>query len=99
MVEESDADFKISAFDIVSLYPWANFNGPYPLGHPDIITPKNHTVLWTSPEDIRTDDGETVKGLLKVRITPPRGLYLPVIPYRSPEGISNFIFNFAFIRF
>ena len=36
---------KIHYFDFMSLYPWVNKNGKYPLGHPEIISQPGHTDL------------------------------------------------------
>lgn len=51
----------------------------YPIGVPEIIIPKNMDVIWTSPEDV------PYKGILKVRIIPPRDLLLPVVPIRCDD--------------
>lgn len=40
------------------------------MGHPEIITE-------------RFNDIENYFGLIKCKVLPPRGLYLPVLPYRS----------------
>ena len=65
-------------FDIISLYPWCNFTGPYPVGHPTIIQPEDTQVVWTHPDHI------PYHGLIKVRLIPPKGLYFPIIPLRIP---------------
>lgn len=48
---------------------------------PEIIIPKNVDVLWTSPEDI------PYKGIMKVRLIPPRKLLLPVVPIRCDDRL------------
>lgn len=63
----------------VSLYPWCNFTGPYPVKHPTIIRPETQKVEWTHPEDV------PYEGLIKCKIVPPKGLYLPVIPVKIPS--------------
>jgi hypothetical protein len=60
MIETADEQHEISMYDIVSLYPYCNFNGPYPLGHPTIERPEEANVLWTKPEDVN------YTGILKV---------------------------------
>ena len=56
-------------FDFTSLYPDRNKNEQYPLGHPIIIT-QNFS------------DISSYKGLIKLKILPPRGLYHPVLPFK-----------------
>jgi hypothetical protein len=56
-----------------------NINSRYPIGIPKIIVPEITTVNWASPEDI------PYRGLLKVRIIPPRNLLIPVIPIRCDQ--------------
>jgi hypothetical protein len=58
------------------LYPAVNYFASYPIGVPDVFIPKDVDVNWTKPEDI------VYIGLYKVRIIPPRNLYLPVVPMR-----------------
>ncbi|XP_052760046.1 uncharacterized protein LOC128202914 [Mya arenaria] len=61
---------NIKYIDFTSLYPWVNKYCHYPVGHPDIIT-----------SDFKNIDDYF--GTAKVKILPPRGLYHPVLPYRS----------------
>ena len=61
---------QIKYVDFTSLYPWVNKTCQYPVGHPEVIT-----------SDFR--DMDQYFGIAKVRILPPRGLYHPVLPYRS----------------
>ena len=63
----------------VSLYPWCNFTGPYPVKHPKIIRPEPMKVDWTHPDDVQYE------GLIKCKIIAPKGLYLPVLPFRIPD--------------
>lgn len=60
---------KIKYIDYTSLYPYIQKYGIYPIGHPEIIT-----------ENI--DYGTSYFGIIKCRILPPRGLYIPVLPLR-----------------
>jgi len=56
--------------DVTSLYPWANKEGEYPVGHPQVIV---------NPED---QDIHQYFGMAKVDILPPHELYHPVLPFR-----------------
>ncbi|XP_071153592.1 uncharacterized protein [Mytilus edulis] len=60
---------KIDYYDVTSLYPFINKTGKIPLGHPKIIT--------ENFEDINR-----YEGLIKCKIVPPRGLFLPVLPLK-----------------
>jgi hypothetical protein len=56
--------------DVCSSYPYVLKYKPFPIGHPQIIT----------------SDFEDVKqyfGLIRCRVFPPRGLYHPVLPYKT----------------
>ena len=61
---------KVKYVDFTSLYPWVNKYCRYPVGHPTVIT-----------KDF--GDIKDYFGIAKVKILPPRGLYHPVLPYRS----------------
>ena len=61
---------KPNLFSIDSLYPYVNKYSRYPVGHPEIIT--DHF-----------DDLGSYFGIAKVKVLSPRGLYHPVLPYRS----------------
>ena len=61
---------KIRYVDFTSLYPFINKYARYPKGHPTIIT-DNFAPL------------DTYFGIVKVKILTPKGLYHPVLPYRS----------------
>ncbi|XP_062611929.1 uncharacterized protein LOC134273736 [Saccostrea cucullata] len=56
--------------DVCSLYPYVLKHRPFPLGHPEIITDEF--------QDVRS-----YFGLIHCRVLPPRGLYHPVLPYRT----------------
>ena len=58
---------KIMYYDYTSLYPFVQKYGKYPLGHPTIITEN-------------FDQNFKYFGLIKCKILPPRGLYIPVLP-------------------
>ncbi|KAL3108814.1 hypothetical protein niasHT_014990 [Heterodera trifolii] len=80
---EPAEDEKISVFDIVSLYPWVNYDTDYPIGIPTIIHPKadEMNVNWTKPEHLQ------YRGLYRVRVIPPRGLRVPVLPMKIDERL------------
>ena len=61
---------KIHYVDFTSLYPYVNKYAKYPIGHPQVIL-----------KDFK--DMHHYFGMAKVCILPPRGLYHPVIPYKS----------------
>jgi hypothetical protein len=83
---EANDEIEIIYVDIISLYPFINFDFKYPIKVPEIIRPDDPIVDWTMPEQIQYD------GLYKVRIVPPKGLFLPVLPMRvnkeDPLGAS-----------
>ncbi|OOY33750.1 hypothetical protein BOV88_13605 [Solemya velum gill symbiont] len=70
LFKEASDDDVIDYYDVTSLYPWVNKTGKVPLGHPHIVT--------ENFEDI-----QNYEGLVKCRVLPPKGLYIPVLPYRS----------------
>jgi len=61
---------KTKYVDVTSLYPWANNEGEYPIGHPQVIV---------NPQD---QDIHHYFGTAKVDILPPHELYHPVLPFR-----------------
>ena len=63
---------EIRYVDFTSLYPWVNKYCKYPVGHPTILT----------GSDLSTDISQYF-GIAKVKVLPPKGLYHPVLPYRS----------------
>jgi len=70
---EAAEDERIRYLDVTSLYPFINLTGRYPTDHPQIIRDNIDPTL------------ESYYGLAKVKILPPRGLYIPVLPVRC-EG-------------
>ncbi|XP_062570462.1 uncharacterized protein LOC134232499 [Saccostrea cucullata] len=56
--------------DVCSLYPYVLKHRPFPVGHPEIITDEF--------QDVRS-----YFGLIHCRVLPLRGLYHPVLPYRT----------------
>ena len=64
---------KIKYVDVCSLYPWVCKYGKFPVGHPTIITENFDSGI------------ENYEGFIKADISPPRGLYHPVLP-RHAQG-------------
>ena len=60
--------------DFTSLYPWCNKNTYNVVGHPQIITEN-------------FGDVSTYFGLIKCTVLPPRGLFHPVLPYRTQNKL------------
>ena len=60
--------------DFTSLYPWCNKNTYNIVGHPQIITEN-------------FGDVSTYFGLIKCTVLPPRGLFHPVLPYRTKDKL------------
>ncbi|CAH3167987.1 unnamed protein product [Pocillopora meandrina] len=61
---------QINYSDMISLYPCANLECDYPVGHPQLI------------DQPGTTDVSRYYGLVKCNILPPYELYHPVLPYR-----------------
>ena len=61
---------QINCNDMISLYPCANLECDYPVGHPEFI------------DQPRTTNITRYYGLVKCKILPPYELYHPVLPYR-----------------
>jgi hypothetical protein len=62
-------DQDISYVDVTSLYSYINKTGKIPIGHPEIVT-EGFT------------DIQQYEGLIKCKILPPRGLYIPILPVK-----------------
>ena len=69
---------KIRYFHFMSLYPWVNKNGKYPLGHPEIISQPGHTDL------------SRYFGLAKCTVLPPHGLTAVPIPYKIVRNAQEY---------
>ncbi|XP_074653614.1 uncharacterized protein LOC141907771 [Tubulanus polymorphus] len=70
-------DERIKYIDICSLYPFVNKHCSYPIGHPIIVT-ENFKAI------------SDYYGIVKCVVLPPRELFLPVLPYRSPDSKLTF---------
>ena len=66
---------EIRYVDFTSLYPFVNKYKEYPVGHPEIIT-KDFKPL------------SEYFGIAKIKILPPRDLFLPVLPYKSNNKLK-----------
>ena len=73
LYEETSPENQIKYYDVTSLYPFVNKTGKIPLGHPDIITENFDSI-------------DTYEGLIKCKILPPKGLYMPVLPAKPFWG-------------
>ena len=71
LYHQCEEDEKVRYVDFTSLYPWANKMTRTIVGHLRIITEN-------FDEDI-----STYFGLIKCTVLPPRGLFHPVLPYRT----------------
>ena len=69
---------KIKYFDIKSLYPHCMFNSPYIHDHPTVITDQK-SMDYTL---------QSYVGIAKATVLPPRGLYIPVLPYRVNKSLK-----------
>ncbi|KAL3113861.1 hypothetical protein niasHT_017457 [Heterodera trifolii] len=83
LIAEPKEDEKISVFDIVSLYPWVNYATDYPTGIPAVIHPTVEEMIvdWTRPEHLQ------YQGIYRVRVIPPKGLRIPVLPLKIDERL------------
>ena len=66
-----EGDEQIKYVDFTSLYPPVNRSKTVPIGHPETITEN-------FDENI-----SNYFGLVKCTVLPPRGLFYPVLPYRT----------------
>uniref|UniRef100_A0A914I8M8 DNA-directed DNA polymerase n=1 Tax=Globodera rostochiensis TaxID=31243 RepID=A0A914I8M8_GLORO len=81
-------DEEILCIDIVSLYPYVMKVNPFPVGNPRVLTrevllePPTPSLPWTTPTEFR--------GLLLVRVLPPRNIRIPLLGYRTQDGRFTF---------
>ena len=76
LYHQTEADETVDYYDFTSLYPWANKNGLYPIGHPEIIFQPGHK------------DISKFFGLAKCTVLPPYGLYHPVLPLHQNDKLT-----------
>lgn len=65
---------KISYVDVMSLYPWVNKWGLYPVGHPSILTENFERI---------SVGHQPYFGLIFCRVQPPKKLLIPLLPLKS----------------
>jgi G:T-mismatch repair DNA endonuclease (very short patch repair protein) len=70
---------KIRYVDVCSLYPYVLKTGAFPIGHPDIYIGQECSELIGDGPIYNFD---SIEGLVRCRVLPPRDLYHPVLPYR-----------------
>src|SRR5436190_2172200 len=70
---------KIRYVDVCSLYPYVLKTGSFPIGHPDIYVGEECSALIGSGPNYNLD---SVEGLVRCKVLPPRNLFHPVLPYR-----------------
>jgi hypothetical protein len=63
-----------------------NFSLQYPIKVPEVIRSPECVVEWSDPDQIEHD------GLYKVRVVPPKGLFLPVLPMRVNKQDPRLLF-------
>ncbi|XP_051800711.1 uncharacterized protein LOC127532721 isoform X1 [Acanthochromis polyacanthus] len=69
----AEPEEQIHYVDFTSLYPFVNSTCSYPLGHPTIIYKD-----FGDPRDYY--------GFIRATVYPPRGLFFPVLPYKTSQG-------------
>ncbi|XP_070171144.1 uncharacterized protein, partial [Polyergus mexicanus] len=70
---------KIHYVDVCSLYPYVLKTGAFPIGHPDIYVGKECASLIGIAPNYNFD---SLEGLIRCTVLPPRNLFHPVLPYR-----------------
>ncbi|XP_018370144.1 PREDICTED: uncharacterized protein LOC108765796 [Trachymyrmex cornetzi] len=71
---------KIRYVDVCSLYPYVLKTGAFPrYGHPDIYVGEDCNELIGEAPNFNFD---SVEGLVRCKVLPPRNLFHPVLPYR-----------------
>ncbi|KAK2834690.1 hypothetical protein Q7C36_015391 [Tachysurus vachellii] len=61
---------RIDYYDFTSLYPYVNKSKTYPIGHP--------TIIFRDFEPL-----DTYFGIVRAKVSPPRGLWAPVLPSKN----------------
>ena len=77
LFEQKHPSEFVKGLDFNSLYPAMMSKREYPVGHP---------VLFQRPTDYTLDK---YFGLIKAKLIPPRGLYIPVLPVRINVGTGT----------
>ena len=68
-------DERIEYLDVCSLYPYVLRNRIYPIGHPQVISEDFDFSL------------NSYFGFVKCKISSPKGLYLPVLPFMTKDKL------------
>ena len=71
---QTQGEEKIHYQDVTSLYPTVLKYDEFPVGHPQVITKDFKPITECF-------------GFAKVKVLPPRGLYHPVLPYRTGDKL------------
>lgn len=70
---------KIRYVDVCSLYPYVLKTGTFPIGHPTVYVGEECvTLIGTAPGY----NFDSVEGVVRCKVLPPRNLFHPVLPYR-----------------
>ncbi|XP_018370538.1 PREDICTED: uncharacterized protein LOC108766020 [Trachymyrmex cornetzi] len=70
---------KIRYIDVCSLYPYVLKTGAFPIGHPKIYIGEECSELIGVFPDFNFN---SLEGLIRCKVLPPRDLFHPVLPYR-----------------
>ncbi|XP_070156722.1 uncharacterized protein [Polyergus mexicanus] len=70
---------KIRYVNVCSLYPYVLKTGAFPIGNPDIYVGKECATLIGIAPNYNFD---SLEGLIRCTVLPPRNLFHPVLPYR-----------------
>ena len=68
---------KVAYVDYTSLYPFILKHSCYPVGHPEVLLGAT----------IEIDKFSQYYGFAKVKIAPPKGLFMPILPYRTADKL------------
>ncbi|XP_024941493.1 uncharacterized protein LOC107268426 [Cephus cinctus] len=74
---EVEGSERIHYVDVCSLYPFISKTGKFPVGHPRVYVGDDCRELTGDHNNI-----DSVEGLIKCVVLPPRDLYHPVLPTR-----------------
>ena len=72
LFHDAAEDEMIKYYDVTSLYSYVNVSTDYPTCHPEIITEQSKMDYTLKP----------YYGLVKLKVAPPRKLFIPVLPVR-----------------
>ncbi|XP_018371345.1 PREDICTED: uncharacterized protein LOC108766509 [Trachymyrmex cornetzi] len=75
---------KIRYIDVCSLYPYVLKTGAFPIGHPKIYIGEECSELIGVAPDF---DFNSLEGLIRCKVLPPRDLFHPVLPYRVRDKL------------